>query len=263
MLAEPNNRRLLEILRLVVHRHDSLAWAALLKMTSGIGDSFSEYIYERARNLRCQFGQALMAAYEENFPVAPIAAARRARELIESVLAWLDAHPVPEECEIGWGQWIVETTGDEVVPPPNGDLRELLIVLDGLAEPDVTLDRYLSQIAPLGKDRAANESEGVRIMNMAAAKGLTVRATIIGALEEGIIPRPHADLAEDRRLLYVAMTRAKEILYGTWARRRTGPTARTGTPRVIERRSHSHFLNSGPVESQDGDGYIQARWGRG
>src|SRR3990170_603307 len=263
MLAEPNNRRLLEIFRLVVHRQDSLAWAALLKMTSGIGDGFSDYIYERARSLRRQFGQALLAAYEEDFPAAPVAAARRARELIESVLTWLNAHPGPEECEIGWGQWIVETAGGEVVPPPSEDLRELLTALDDLAEPDVTLGRYLSQIAPLGKDRAANESEGVRIMSMAAAKGLTVRATIIGALDEGIMPRPNADFAEERRLLYVATTRAKEVVYGTWARRRTGPTARAGTPRVIERRSHSHFLSGGPVESQDGVGYIQARWGRG
>jgi len=232
-------------------------------MTSGIGDGFSDYIYERARSLRRQFGQALLAAYEEDFPAAPVAAARRARELIESVLTWLNAHPGPEECEIGWGQWIVETAGGEVVPPPSEDLRELLTALDDLAEPDVTLGRYLSQIAPLGKDRAANESEGVRIMSMAAAKGLTVRATIIGALDEGIMPRPNADFAEERRLLYVATTRAKEVVYGTWARRRTGPTARAGTPRVIERRSHSHFLSGGPVESQDGVGYIQARWGRG
>ena len=96
---------------------------------------------------------------------------------------------------------------------------------------------------------------------MAAAKGLTVRATILAALEEGVVPRPKADLAEERRLLYVAMTRAREFGYGTWARRRTGPTARAGTPRVQERRSHSHFLNGGPVQSQDGDAYLKSRWG--
>lgn len=95
---------------------------------------------------------------------------------------------------------------------------------------------------------------------MAAAKGLTVRATIIAALEEGIVPRPNADLGEERRLLYVAMTRAREFVYGTWARRRTGPTARAGTPRVQERRSHSHFLNGGPIDSQDGQTYIRTRW---
>jgi superfamily I DNA/RNA helicase len=96
---------------------------------------------------------------------------------------------------------------------------------------------------------------------MAKAKGLTVRATIIAALEQGIIPRPEASLGEERRLLYVAMTRSKEFLYGTWARRRRGFTARTGEVAVGEMRRYSSFLQGGPVESRDGAGYMRARWG--
>ena len=99
-------------------------------------------------------------------------------------------------------------------------------------------------------------SEGVRIMTLGGAKGLSVRATIIGAVEEGIVPRPNSDLSEERRLLYVGMTRAKEFLYCTWARRRRGPTARAGTPSVGLRRSHSTFLFNGPVESQDGPSFL-------
>lgn len=195
------------------------------------------------------------------FPDGPTPSAGRARTLLAAVLAWLDAHPLPDDRDVGWGQWMIETTGDEVVPAPSNDLRELLLALDDVAEPDAGLGRYLGQIAPLGRDRASNESEGVRIMTMAGAKGLTVRATIISALEEGLIPRPGFDLHEERRLLYVAITRAKEFLYGTWARRRTGPTARAGLPQVMERRSHWSLLSGGPVESQDGNDYIAARSG--
>ncbi len=61
-----------------------------------------------------------------------------------------------------------------------------------------------------------------------------------------------ADLGEERRLLYVAMTRAKEFLFGTWAGQRRGPTARAGRPRVRGRRQHAHFFQGGPVRSQDG-----------
>jgi DNA helicase II / ATP-dependent DNA helicase PcrA len=261
ILAEPDNRRMLEIVRLLVDHEDSLAWASLLELTPGIGDSFFDYVYRRARHSHSQFGTALLAANEASFPDAPTASANRARMLVESVLGWLDEHTVPEGPETGWGQWIIETAGGDVVPAPSEGLRELLLALDELAEPGVVLGRFLGQIAPLGKDRAANESAGVRIMTMAGAKGLTVRATIIAALEEGLVPRPDVDLHEERRLLYVAMTRAREFVLGTWARRRTGPTARAGFPRVQERRSHSSFLNSGPVESQDGNAYIQARWG--
>lgn len=260
MLADLSNRRTLEILRLLVDRSDSVAWAALLRLESGVGEAFVDYVYGRARAERAKFGDALLASHSGGFPEAPVASANRAADLVESVLTWLDAHPIPEERDSSWGGWLVEATGDDVVPAPSDELKELLFALDELAEPETSLGRFLGQIAPLGRDRAANESEGVRIMSMASAKGLTVRATIVAALEDGIVPRPNADLAEERRLLYVAMTRAKKFLYGTWARRRTGPTARAGAPRVQERRSHSHFLNGGPFESQDGQRYLRERW---
>lgn len=90
----------------------------------------------------------------------------------------------------------------------------------------------MSQITPLDKDRALAESNGVRIMTMVGSKGLTVRATIIAGLDDGIVPRLDADLGEERRLLYVAMTRPKEFLFCTWAGQRRGPTARAGPARV-------------------------------
>ncbi len=263
MLAETSNRRMLEVLRLLVNRRDSLAWAGLLELTGGIGDIFFDYIYNRARVARIQFGQALLDAYEENFPSASPGPSTRARELMRSVFGWLDAHAAPEHgSEGGWGNWIIETSGGDVIPAPSEELANLLRSLDELAEPDQELGRYLGQINPLGKDIALAESQGVRIMTMGGAKGLTVRATIIGGLEEGVIPRPDADLGEERRLLYVGMTRAREFLYGTWARRRRGPTARAGAERVVMARRHSSFLDGGPVRSQDGPAYISQRWRR-
>jgi DNA helicase-2/ATP-dependent DNA helicase PcrA len=261
LLAQPTNRRMLAILRLLVHRDDSLAWASLLDLETGIGRTFVDQIYEEARVGRQTFGSALLGARELGFPNTSAAPANRASALMDSILGWLAAHPLPDEVETGWGLWVAETVGGGVVPAPTEGLRELLLALDDLTEPGTDFGRFLGQISPLGKDRERNESQGVRIMSMAAAKGLTVRATIIGAIEEGIVPRPTADLAEERRLLYVAMTRAKEFVYATWARRRTGPTARAGTPRVQERRSYSHFLGGGPVASEDGTTYIRNRWG--
>jgi superfamily I DNA/RNA helicase len=96
-------------------------------------------------------------------------------------------------------------------------------------------------------------------MTMIGSKGLTVRATIIAGLEDGIVPRPDADPDEDRRLLYVAMTRAKEFLFGTWAGRRSGPTARSGGQRARDWRQHSHLFDGGPVRSQDGRAYLRKR----
>jgi superfamily I DNA/RNA helicase len=96
-------------------------------------------------------------------------------------------------------------------------------------------------------------------MSMASSKGLTVRATIVAAVENDIIPRPEVPMDEERRLLYVAVTRATEHLFLTWARIRRGPTARSGRGRANARRHHSRFLDGGPVASQDGNDYLAQR----
>jgi DNA helicase-2/ATP-dependent DNA helicase PcrA len=77
MLGEPTNRRTLEVFRLLVNRHDSLAWASLLHLTSGIGESFVDYIYDRARLARVQFGQTLLEAYGNSFPKGPAGSSKR------------------------------------------------------------------------------------------------------------------------------------------------------------------------------------------
>jgi ATP-dependent DNA helicase UvrD/PcrA len=261
MLAERENRWLLAAFRLLVNRQDSLAWATLLHLTRGIGEAFVNFVYDVARESRTQFGAALLDARAEDFAGAPAGAGRLARHVIDSLSEWLDGIDVPAtEDQNDWGEWIALTAGYGPVPAPSDELRELLIALDENAEPEQGLGRYLGQIWPLGRDRALAESPGVRIMTMAGAKGLTVQATIVAALEDEIIPRQEPPLDEERRLLYVALTRAREYVFGTWARRRTGPTARVGGGAAITRRTLTRFLRDGPVASEDGVRYIRARW---
>jgi superfamily I DNA/RNA helicase len=259
MLGETGNRRMLAMMRLLINKQDSLAWATLMHLTSGIGQSCLDYIYDRAREQRVQFAAALWKVHDEGFPGAPRSAARLTT-LLRSATAWLEAHPPPAEMpEHGWGHWVVAAPGGDIVPAPSDACRDILVNLDGIVEQDLNFGRFLSQITPLARDRALAESSGVRIMTMIGSKGLTVKATIIAGLEDGIVPRPTADLNEERRLLYVDMTRAKEFLFCTWAGRRAGPTARAGGQNAREFRAHSHFFQGGPVHSQDGLGYLAQR----
>lgn len=156
--------------------------------------------------------------------------------------------------------WIVSLVGGPIAPSFSPELASILVELDGLVEAPGDFGRYLNQVQPLGRDLAASREDGVRFMTMASSKGLTVQATIIIAAEEGVIPRPEADLAEERRLLYVALTRARRFVYATWSRRRFGPTARSGRPNVAQRRSPSSYFANGPVQSIDGRQYISNRW---
>jgi uncharacterized protein (TIGR00375 family) len=65
--------------------------------------------------------------------------------------------------------------------------------------------------------------EGVKVMTIHAAKGLEFGHVFIAALEEGLLPFTlygEQDIEEERRIFYVAMTRARRGLYLSWARKR-------------------------------------------
>lgn len=259
LFAERDHRFALSVFRLLARRDDSLAWASLLRLTPRIGTAVEDFVYQRARDAGSRFGTTLLSAAQTP-NAGPRPSFDRAVDLVRRVTDWLDAHADPElEGDGGWGSWLVSVSGDGFVPILSLKLQELLKALDALTEV-TTLERYLAQMMPLAKDYALTNATGVRIMTMSGSKGLTARAAIIAGVEEGIIPRPSASLAEERRLLYVAMTRAREYSFCTWARQRTGPTARAGRPRVGGRRSFSTLLEPGQVRSEDGPTYIAANW---
>ena len=259
VLSEAGNRKFLELLRLLVHKDDSISWTSLLDLTPGVGLSFFEYVYDRAKAVGGTFSGELLHAYEDDFPDAP-RSAQKVKIAMELVLEWLKDTEVPKELpDNGWGQWIIEHSGAEAFSEISDEFRNLLFDLDSMVEDGQPLTRYLTQIEPLGKDLVLAQSEGVRLMTMSGSKGLTVRATIVAGVEEGLVPRPNCDLSEERRILYVAMTRAKEHSFCTWARRRWGPTARAGAS-SMDRRRICHFLENGPVNSEDGQVFLEGRF---
>lgn len=257
-LDEEQNRRTLETLRVAVRREDSLAWASLLQLTDKVGERFHDYVYEHAKAQRTTFAQALLRLHDGQFPSAPKASARHVKRMVDSVLDWIDENPLPEPEKVsGWGRWLSRINGGPVVPGFTSELAQIVGQLDGMVDTKIDLGRFLSQVEPLGSDLATARSEGVRFMTMGGSKGLTVQAVIVSAVEEGIVPRPDADLSEERRLLYVALTRARKQVFCTWARKRYGPTARSGTASVGTRRQYSAFLRNGPVRTQEGNEYLE------
>jgi ATP-dependent DNA helicase UvrD/PcrA len=82
--------------------------------------------------------------------------------------------------------------------------------------------------------RAAQEAEGtgggVNLLTYHRATGLEFDAVLLPAIEEGVLPirqaSTPAEVAEERRLLYVGLTRARVHLWLSWAARRAGPSGR-------------------------------------
>ncbi len=77
-------------------------------------------------------------------------------------------------------------------------------------------DSWLSELTPYDIDPAESSHGVVDLVTFHAAKGLQWRHVIVSGANKGVVPtgRNHS---EERRLLYVAMTRAKETLHFTWA----------------------------------------------
>jgi DNA helicase-2/ATP-dependent DNA helicase PcrA len=88
------------------------------------------------------------------------------------------------------------------------------------------LQRFLAEAALLSNhDVSEGEEGGVTLMTMHTAKGLEWPAVVVSGLEDGLFPLARSTettegLEEERRLFYVALTRAKDKLYLTWARSR-------------------------------------------
>ncbi len=97
---------------------------------------------------------------------------------------------------------------------------------DAAAEPERdTLDVFLQEIALVADADSRSDEKGlVTLMTLHNAKGLEYPIVFIAGCEEGVFPHSRAldegGLEEERRLLYVGITRAMRQLYLTYARRR-------------------------------------------
>ena len=90
-----------------------------------------------------------------------------------------------------------------------------------------TLEEFLSSVSLVSDlDSIDEEDDFVTLMTLHSAKGLEFPVVFLAGVEEGIFPISRAmldenQLEEERRLCYVGMTRAKQILYITYANERT------------------------------------------
>ena len=116
---------------------------------------------------------------------------------------------------------------------------------DGLG-PRESLRRYLSEAALVSDvDSLTTDSDAVTLLTAHSAKGLEFGVVILVGLEEELFPHVRsydepAQMDEERRLAYVALTRAKDRLFLTYTRHRSGWGAPVRFP--------SRFLQDIPPE---------------
>jgi DNA helicase-2/ATP-dependent DNA helicase PcrA len=135
--------------------------------------------------------------------------------------------------------------------PPTGEaaaerhaaVLTLLELADELVRSDPTADpaAFLAELERRIAIEAGGVATGVELLTYHRAKGLEWDAVFLPALEEGTLPirqaTEPAEVAEERRLFYVGITRARRHLWLSWSTRRTGASGREA------RRTRSRFLD--------------------
>ncbi len=108
------------------------------------------------------------------------------------------------------------------------DAREHINELLAVAEEYDSAEDFLQYIAIMtSSDGSDDDRDQVQLLTIHAAKGLEWPLVFVVGLEEGVLPHERSmdttvGIEEERRLCYVAVTRAAERLYLSWCRERTG-----------------------------------------
>jgi DNA helicase-2/ATP-dependent DNA helicase PcrA len=218
----------LAYLRLMENSDDDNALLRIINFpTRGIGARSIEQLQEAARmNNTTLFDAAARAGGKVTAFVGIIEALRNATaglplpEIIEHVLqhSGLNAHYETEKASPSKKREAEERLDN---------LNELLnaATLFVHENEDDSLTAFLTHASlEAGEHQAGDSEDALHLMTVHAAKGLEFHTVFITGLEEGLFPHQNSidngDLDEERRLMYVAITRARRRLYLTFAQSR-------------------------------------------
>lgn len=272
VLEEEHGRRLLAMLQIIANPFDHLAWRARLELTDGTGRRTVEAVYEFARQQGVGFGNALgrVSEYEASIPAGSRGSLMKMLQHTSDTAARC-AHA--EESE-----------HDDAPPSTPDDLIETVrAVAEGEIAGEQGRDEVVTYLADVAKtSNAVNirdllvsvavgakelepelDQDRVNILTMHQAKGLSADVVFIMAAEDEMLPRNDTAsvVEDDRRLLYVSMTRARHKLFITYSDRRTGRQSHTGRTSGNPQRHLTRILKNSPLRVEDGAQFIEGETG--
>ena len=226
---------ILAYLRLLLNPNDDVAFLRIVNVPRrGIGDAAVDALQADA----AERGLALLPAV---MTLAPEALPRYRSKLsafsdvIQAAYAQIGNRPLADVTEllldgIGYDAYLREDRKEnyearaDIVKEFVGYIREFTA---GLDETQVNvLQAFLENVALFSQADDVDENDGrVSLMTLHSAKGLEFPVVFLPGLEEGLFPSAQSafdpeKLEEERRLLYVGITRAREELHLSWARQR-------------------------------------------
>ena len=220
---------LLAYLRLVANPRDGVALSRVLnKPTRGIGAKTQANLTDAAIAAHVGLWDILeRAAADPANMKMPSRAREGVRNLIAMVEKWRHYHenhtPHALLKKILRDTQYEESLGDErslEVISRIENIGELVSAVKEFhkTDPTSTLEDYLERVALIHDTDDLRDDDAVSLMTLHCAKGLEYRAVFIVAMEEPIFPSGRAlddqgHFEEERRLFYVGITRAKDLLF--------------------------------------------------
>jgi len=225
-------RDLLAYLRLVNNPNDTVSFNRIINVPKrGIGKKSLEDFQRWALKNRMTYAEALEAI--RHGEASPVSAARRFADFAVMLSEWRTLAEAGNMLTLfddivansGYMMHLRDISDtDQEFTEREENIRELRGLIE--QKKDVPLNEFLEDIALIADvDTLKDDLNAVTLLTLHAAKGLEYPVVFITGLEEGVLPHfrslDEADgLAEERRLMYVGLTRAKEQVFLTYAFRR-------------------------------------------
>ncbi|HXO20818.1 MAG TPA: 3'-5' exonuclease, partial [Thermoanaerobaculia bacterium] len=201
----------------------------------GIGKSTLDLLQTQAVELGQPLWDVLYLDQLGGLPSRSAIALRKFRDLIVGLQRDAQDLPLPALLDrllaaTGYADLYRQDDAEDVARLEN--IREFLSAAQEFTEAqsvnsgeDDLLTGFLDHIALVNDLDSLRDDRGVSLMTLHSAKGLEFKAVMVAGLEDGLLPHFNSqgareDVEEERRLLYVGMTRARERLFLTCCRRR-------------------------------------------
>lgn len=176
----------------------------------------------------------IFAGQSETLPAKTAVAYRNFQTLLEDIKTQSEIHGPSELIKYiiehtGFKKKLGEGSSDDIERLEN--MQELVTYAKKYDLADEPMEQFLEEVALLSDQDAlgsnSKDSNSVKLMTIHASKGLEFKYVFVVGLEQGLFPSQRDDSKnkhedeEERRLCYVAFTRAKEILHVSYAKMRT------------------------------------------
>jgi DNA helicase-2/ATP-dependent DNA helicase PcrA len=224
-------RDLLAYLRVLVTPHDSIALLRIVNTPArGIGKTTIEQIEQFALANELSLWSAIRRMLDEHaFSARADAALREFVKLIEDLTDLVNRERLDEILRraidlTGYGR-MLEADNSPESESRIANLEELVNAAAEAFERGETLSEFLDHAALVADADGLDERAPVSLLTMHNAKGLEWPVVFVAGMEEGLFPHSRSlnstgEMEEERRLCYVAMTRAQKRLMLSWARYR-------------------------------------------